>query len=52
MVSSMTGFGRGRAAQDGREMTVELKALTTDILTFPSVCQGIFLLRRIRCARR
>ena len=27
MVSSMTGFGRGRAAQDGREMTVELKSV-------------------------
>ena len=27
MVSSMTGFGRGKAAQDGREMTVELKSV-------------------------
>ena len=27
MVSSMTGFGRGMAAQDGREMTVELKSV-------------------------
>lgn len=27
MVSSMTGFGRGRAAKDGREMTVELKSV-------------------------
>ncbi len=27
MVSSMTGFGRGRVAQDGREMTVELKSV-------------------------
>lgn len=27
MVSSMTGFGCGRAAQDGREMTVELKSV-------------------------
>lgn len=27
MVSSMTGFGRGKVAQDGREMTVELKSV-------------------------
>ena len=27
MVSSMTGFGRGKDAQDGREMTVELKSV-------------------------
>ncbi len=27
MVSSMTGFGRGKATKDGREMTVELKSV-------------------------
>lgn len=27
MVSSMTGFGRGKAIKDGREMTVELKSV-------------------------
>ncbi|HWR24072.1 MAG TPA: YicC/YloC family endoribonuclease [Feifaniaceae bacterium] len=27
MISSMTGYGRGKAARDGREMTVELKSV-------------------------
>ncbi len=27
MVDSMTGFGRGKAAQDGREITIELKSV-------------------------
>ena len=34
MVSSMTGFGRGMAAQDGREMTVELKSVNHRYLDF------------------
>lgn len=47
MIRSMTGFGRAVQEIDGYVITVELKSVTTVILSFPLGCRGSTALLRI-----